>query len=70
MLSGYLLATRMVNRLRLVIHTQNAASRRLAERCGYGREGTFRGAWFHQGRHHDVEVYALLREDAIAAGPA
>jgi RimJ/RimL family protein N-acetyltransferase len=29
-----------------------------------------RGAWFHRGRHHDVLVYALLREEFDAARPA
>jgi RimJ/RimL family protein N-acetyltransferase len=61
LLARYLFDTRPVNRLRLVIHTDNLASRRVAEKCSFRHEGTSRGAWFHRGRFQDVEVYALLR---------
>ncbi len=54
-----------LNRIRLIIHPDNAASRRVAEKCGYRHEGTARGAWFHEGRHHDVEVYAILRGEVV-----
>lgn len=63
LLARYLFDTRPVNRLRLIIHTENVASRRVAEKCSFRHEGTSRGAWFHRGRHQDVEVYALLREE-------
>jgi RimJ/RimL family protein N-acetyltransferase len=53
----YLFETKPLNRLRLVIHPSNAASRRLAENCGFRHEGTARGAWYNKGRHHDVEIY-------------
>ena len=61
----YLFETKPVNRIRLVIHTDNQASRRLAEKCGFRHEGTARGAWFNRGRHHDVEIYAILRAEAL-----
>lgn len=41
----------------------NAASRRIAEKCGYQLEGTARGAFFNDGRNQDVVIYALLRDD-------
>jgi [ribosomal protein S5]-alanine N-acetyltransferase len=63
LLAGYLFDTRRHNRLRLIIHPDNQASRRVAEKCGFTLEGTARGAWFLRGRHHDVLVYALLREE-------
>lgn len=69
LMTQYLFDTRLLNRLRLVIHTHNIASRRVAEKCSFRHEGTFRGAWFHRGRHHDVEVYALLREEAPRPEP-
>ena len=53
------------NRIRLVVHPDNAASRRLAEKCGFRHEGTARGAWYHKGKHQDVEIYALLHDDVI-----
>ncbi len=63
LMSGYLFDQKKNNRIRLVIHPDNLGSRRVAEKCGYVHEGTARGAWFHQGRNHDVEVFSLLREE-------
>jgi RimJ/RimL family protein N-acetyltransferase len=37
----------------------------VAEKCGYKHEGTARGAWYNRGRHHDVEVYAILHRDVL-----
>jgi RimJ/RimL family protein N-acetyltransferase len=51
-----------------VIHPDNVASRRLAEKCGFRHEGTARGAWYHKGIHQDVEIYAVLHEDVIERG--
>lgn len=64
LLVRYLFGRKKVNRIRLVIHPENAASRRVAEKCGFSHEGTARGAWFHQGKNHDVEIYSILREEA------
>jgi RimJ/RimL family protein N-acetyltransferase len=64
----YLFENKRVNRIRLVIHPDNLASRRLAEKCGFRHEGTARGAWYHQGVHQDVEIYAVLHEDVIERG--
>jgi RimJ/RimL family protein N-acetyltransferase len=61
----YLFETKPVNRIRLIIHPANAASRRLAEKCGFQHEGTARGAWYNNGRHHDVEVYSILHDEVI-----
>ena len=68
LLSGYLFARTKVNRLRLVIHPGNASSRRVAEKAGFTREGVARGAWYHQGTNHDVEIWALLRAEYDAGG--
>jgi RimJ/RimL family protein N-acetyltransferase len=66
LLVRYLFEAKQVNRLRLVIHPDNHASRQLAEKCGFKHEGTFRGAWYHKGTHQDVEIYAILHKDVIA----
>jgi RimJ/RimL family protein N-acetyltransferase len=66
LLVRYLFETKRVNRIRLVIHPDNVASRRLAEKCGFRHEGTARGAWYNRGRHRDVEIYAILHDDVIA----
>lgn len=63
LLTAYLFASKKHNRIRLIIHPDNAGSRRVAEKCGFRHEGTARGAWFHQGSNHDVEVYAMTGAD-------
>lgn len=68
LMTAYLFARKRNNRIRLVIHPDNAGSRRVAEKCGYRYEGLARGAWFHQGSNHDVEVHALLRDELPATG--
>ncbi len=65
LLVRYLFENQRVNRIRLVIHADNLASRRLAEKCGFQHEGTARGAWYHQSVHQDVEIYAVLHADVI-----
>ena len=65
LLVRYLFETKRMNRIRLVIHPDNLASRRLAEKCGFQHEGTARGAWYNQGNHQDVEIYAILHRDVI-----
>lgn len=67
LMTGYLFDRKKNNRIRLIIHPDNLASRRIAEKCGYKHEGTARGAWFHHGRNQDVEVYALLRDEFNAS---
>lgn len=59
----YLFDTKPINRIRLVIHPDNTASRRLAEKCGFRHEGTARGAWYQNGSHHDVDIYAILHKE-------
>jgi [ribosomal protein S5]-alanine N-acetyltransferase len=59
----YLFSHQKMNRIRLIIHPDNCASRRVAEKCGFVHEGTARGAWYHQGSPRDVEVYAILRDE-------
>lgn len=63
----YLFESKRMNRIRLVIHPDNAASRRIAEKCGFQHEGTARGAWYNKGRHQDVEIYAILHDDVIVS---
>ena len=63
LLVDYLFATKKQHRIHLVIVPENAASRRVAEKCGFVLEGTARGAFFNGGRNHDVVLYSLLRDD-------
>ena len=59
----YLFAAKKRHRIHLVIVPENAASRRIAEKCGFVLEGTARGAFFNDGRNQDVLLYSLLRTD-------
>ena len=63
LLVDYLFATKKQHRIHLVIVPGNAASRRVAEKCGFVLEGTVRGAFFNHGENHDVLLYSLLRTD-------
>jgi len=52
-----------VGRLELRMMVENEASQRLAERCGFVREGVERKSiWLH-GERHDAVVYSLLPGD-------
>ncbi len=66
LLTRYLFGCLKVNRIRLIIHPENCASRRVAEKCGFVLEGIARQAWYHQGKNHDVAVYAILRQEVTA----
>lgn len=65
LLTGYLFGGKKVNRIRLLIHPGNAASRRVAEKAGYTFEGVARGAFFIRGRNHDLEVWSILRAEHL-----
>ncbi len=59
----YLFGSKKEHRIHLVIVPENAASRRIAERCGFVHQGTVRGAFFNDGRNQDVLLWSLLRTD-------
>ncbi len=63
LLVDYLFGSKKEHRIHLVIVEENAASRRIAEKCGFMLEGTVRGAFFNEGRNQDVVLYSLLRTD-------
>lgn len=52
-----------VFRLQLIIETWNVASWKLAERCGFVREGLLRSAGFGSGDPADCFLYAMTRKD-------
>ena len=70
LLVDYLFATKKKHRIHLVIVPENAASLRIAEKCGFTLEGTIRGAFFNDGRNQDVQMYSLLRTDQRPWHPA
>lgn len=50
-----------LRRLELVTLEGNAASIRVAEKCGYVREGVQRGKLVHGGNHVDAVLFAKIR---------
>lgn len=50
-------------RLELMISVDNAASKKVAERCGYIREGVLRSLHFKQDRWEDTEIWSRLATD-------
>ena len=53
-------------RIRLIIDVENAASARVAERCGYVREGVLRSTYVKDSRPRaDVAVWSRLPSDPV-----
>jgi RimJ/RimL family protein N-acetyltransferase len=50
-------------RIRLIIETVNEASLKVAERCGYVREGVLRSLYFKDGRRIDAVLLSRLPAD-------
>jgi RimJ/RimL family protein N-acetyltransferase len=51
-------------RLELMINVDNAGSKKVAERCGYVREGVLRSHYFKPGAWEDTEIWSRLATDA------
>ncbi|MEV6906165.1 GNAT family N-acetyltransferase [Amycolatopsis sp. NPDC051071] len=68
-LTRWAFETAGLNRLSLLHSTANAASCRVADKAGYGLEGTLRSSMLHADGWHDVHVHARLRTDS-APSPA
>lgn len=50
-------------RIELLISVDNVASQKVAERCGYVREGVLRSAYVKPGRREDTEIWSRLATD-------
>jgi RimJ/RimL family protein N-acetyltransferase len=50
-------------RVTLLIDAENAGSERVAQKCGYTREGLMRGMFLKPGRRGDILLYAKLATD-------
>ena len=61
--SAYLFELSPIPRLQLAMFKGNAASRRVAEKCGYKYEGTQRLGNFLRGEYRDRETFSLLRNE-------
>jgi ribosomal-protein-alanine N-acetyltransferase len=61
--SAYLFELRPIPRLQFGMFKGNAASRKVAEKCGYQYEGTQRQGNFLRGGYWDRETFSLLRSE-------
>ena len=52
-----------LERLELRISVENVASKRVAERCGYVREGVLRSVFVKDGLREDTEIWSRLASD-------
>lgn len=62
--TAYMFELKPINRLEIQVLKGNIASCKVAEKCGYKYEGLKRQAAFSQGRYHDMELFAILREES------
>jgi RimJ/RimL family protein N-acetyltransferase len=60
---------RGAHRIYLIIDVQNAASERVAKRCGYQREGVMRSIHVKQDRRADAALWSRLRSDPNPGAP-
>lgn len=60
----HLFSTRPINRIQILVLPANEASKKVALKCGFKFEGIARGAFFHDGKNNDVEIYSILRNEA------
>jgi len=63
LITKYLFEKSKTNRIRLMIHPENKASVRVAEKAGYHFETISRGIWYNRGKYYDLLTYVLLREE-------
>lgn len=63
LLVDYLFNVHSYHRLELLTAPENAASVRIAQKCGFQAEGTLRQSFFINGRYQDVTVFGLLRPE-------
>jgi RimJ/RimL family protein N-acetyltransferase len=61
-----------LERIGLLVYESNTRGRRAYEKAGFTHEGTMRRAHFAHGRHEDVHVMSLLRDEwqaQVGKGP-
>jgi RimJ/RimL family protein N-acetyltransferase len=66
----YLFQSTNIHRVQLIIAEGNIASERVAQKCGFTYEGMARQAMFTRGRHHDMKLYSLLRDEVETCLPS
>ena len=64
LVTDYALGELDLARVQLMIGSENTPSMRVAERCGYRREGVFRSLYLKPGRRADMVVYSRLKGES------
>jgi RimJ/RimL family protein N-acetyltransferase len=64
LLTGWAFSALDALRLELLIGAENGPSKRVAERCGYIREGLMRSVYVKPGIREDTELWSRLPSDA------
>jgi RimJ/RimL family protein N-acetyltransferase len=57
-----------LERVYLHVFDYNPRARRSYEKAGFQTDAVLRHARFHHGRHHDVHLMSILRDDWLASG--
>ncbi|XP_031497806.1 uncharacterized protein LOC116262482 [Nymphaea colorata] len=55
-----------LERIQGLVASENIASQRVLEKCGFQKEGLLRKYMFLKGRVRDIVVFSILREDVLA----
>jgi ribosomal-protein-alanine N-acetyltransferase len=63
LLIDYLFDTQPVYRIACSVIPENVASCRVAEKCGFSREGRSRALLFVRGEYRDSDQFSILRPD-------
>ncbi len=61
--SAYMFSIKPIARLQVNCFSENIASRRTAEKCGFKYEGTMRKAVFCKGKYYDLDLLSIMREE-------
>ena len=64
-LAAWSFAELEMQRLELMISVANHQSKRVAERCGFVREGTLRSVYLRPGTREDMEMWSRLPGDPV-----
>jgi len=60
---NYLFRQKNLNRIEILVASGNAKSKAVCKRLGFSHEGTLRQALWLYDNYHDLELYAMLKDD-------
>ena len=63
---AYIFASKTIDRVQSAVIVGNAASRRVLEKVGFQKEGVLRSVVYLYGKHVDMELFSILRDEATS----